>query len=336
MRKKLLYLLIFTLFISGCAGKTPCGPKDTDPLPLVPMYEPDPLNAENGVYTLCWMTDTQYYSKYYPWIFHSMTLFLKNNTQRMNLKYIFHTGDIVNSKNDDNQWNTAEKCLSQIEHIPMSILAGNHDVAYDSLDYSDFSERFGKNYTEGKSWIGGLYENNRGHYALVELGSTEYLFVSMGYGTDKKCIEWMNGVFKKYPERAGFLLLHEYINTNGTFTDNGESIFNEVVKNNPNIYMVLCGHRYNANMRIDEFDDDKDGSPDRSVCQMLANYQNNSWGGAGYMRFFRVDEQKKEISVLTYSPYKDDYNYFDPDEFPGKDEFTLEAEWLGPARPDSD
>jgi hypothetical protein len=61
---------------------------------------------------------------------------------------------------------------------------------------------------------------------------------------------------------------------------------------------------------------------------MIADYQKSAFGGAGYMRFLQIDEQNKQIRVLTYSPYKDDFNYYDPMEYPEKDGFTLDAEWL--------
>lgn len=346
--KKIISIILLIVFLAyGCAGEAeprqteeppisiePGGtisPEDRSRLlPLVPGTEQDRLRVKDGVYTFCWMTDTQYYSQDYPWIFRSMTSFLKNNAQSMDLKYVMHTGDIVNSMRDEAQWEFAEECLNDIDGIPFGLLAGNHDVTSgDELDYTEFGKRFGKSYIKGKSWFGGAYENNRGRYDLMDIGNTKYIFVYMSYSPDEECLDWINSVFENYPDRAGFLLLHEYYDSDGVLTETGKTIYDSVVKKNPNLYMVLCGHRYTSALHSQSVDDNGDGRPDRTVHQMIADYQNNEFGGAGYMRFLQVDEKNMEIRVLTYSPYKNDFDFFDPGEYPEKDEFTLKAEWLG-------
>jgi hypothetical protein len=347
VKKILSILLLFVFLISGCAGQAepqkqespsisigPAGtpfPEDLSGLlPLVPGAKSDPLSVRDGVYTFCWMTDTQYYSQDYPWIFQSMTAFLKNSAQRMDLKYIMHTGDLVNKMWGESQWDIALECLENLDGIPFGLLGGNHDVSADGvLDFAEFGKRFGKSYVKGKSFIGGSYENSRGRYDLLNIGHTKYLFVYMSYGPDEECLDWVNSVFEKYPDRAGFLLLHEYYDSDGVLTEAGKTIYERVVKHNPNLYMVLCGHRYTSALHSESIDDDGDGRPDRTVHQMIADYQKAAFGGAGYMRFLQIDERNKEIRVLTYSPYKDDFDYYDPKEYPEKDEFTLDAEWLG-------
>jgi hypothetical protein len=106
----------------------------------------------------------------------------------------------------------------------------------------------------------------------------------------------------------------------------GEKLYQELVLDNENVFAVLCGHYHAADMLVDEIDDDGDGVTDRKVYQMLADYQAGPEGGQGYMRILLFDAETDQIKVKTYSPYMDDYNYYDEDEFPGTDEFSIGLE----------
>lgn len=59
---------------------------------------------------------------------------------------------------------------------------------------------------------------------------------------------------------------------------------------------------------------------------MLADYQGAEEGGLGYIRLLQFDVANNKLRVKTYSPYLDDYNYYDEDEYPGKDEFVLDLD----------
>ena len=161
-------------------------------------------------------------------------------------------------------------------------------------------------------WYGGSYQNNRGHYDLLTLGQTDYLFVYMSFGLDDGCIRWLNETFAAYPDRVGFLMVHEYFNNDYELSKDGVKLFKQVVCKNPNLYMVLCGHRYGAYRQTDAVDDDGDGIKDRTVHQMMFNYQAaGKVGGDGYLRLIQVNESEKTMHVLTYSPKLDDFNRFD-------------------------
>ena len=74
---------------------------------------------------------------------------------------------------------------------------------------------------------------------------------------------------------------------------------------------VLSGHFHDAETLVDEIDDDGDGVTDRKVYQMLADYQGGPEGGQGYLRLLKVNQNSNKISVETYSPYLDKYNFYD-------------------------
>jgi len=303
---------------------------------LVPSPEPDRLDAKDGVYTIAWLSDPQHYSKAYPATFYTMTYFLKKEQARLNLGYVVCTGDLVHEDEKTRQWEIADGAMAQIDAIPHGVLAGNHDVRNNMADYGRFCAYFGEARYREKTWYGESYQDNRGHYDLIRLGNTDYVFVYMGYAPDRKAYDWIKGVFDQYPERVGILCVHDYFTTSGMLSDAGEQFYEKVLKTCPNVYMLLCGHRYNQLVVPAYFDDDSDGTSDRTVYQMMNNYQAaGAEGGSGYMRFFQVDEEKSEIRVYSYSPLTKDYNYFDSPESqletypadPTGEEFVIPIPW---------
>lgn len=112
------------------------------------------------------------------------------------------------------------------------------------------------------------------------------IFVYMSYAPDDACIKWMDKIVKAHSDRIAVLCLHDYFKTDMTLSDSGEQIFERVVKKNKNVYMVMCGHRYNIGCKAIDIDDDGDGEFDRRVYQLMSNYQAaGEEGGSGYMHF---------------------------------------------------
>lgn len=263
--------------------------------------------ATAGKYTIAWISDTQHYSKYFPETFLTMTRYLKEKQQELNLGYVVHTGDLVASQTDVKQWANAKRAMDELSSIPNGVLAGNHDVGQ-SFDYTNYYTYFGKKAFDQYEYYGESLLNNRCHYDLITMGSTDYVFVYLGYQPGEDSIRFANQVFAKYPDRVGILCVHEYLGSHSTLRAIGRTLQEKVVKPNPNVYLVLCGHRYNEDCVPVTFDDDRDGKVDRTVYQCIANYQEiDKKGGSGYMRFLEIDEGKGTIRFYTYSPLLDRY-----------------------------
>ncbi|WP_411334562.1 lamin tail domain-containing protein [Metabacillus indicus] len=291
-----------------------------------------PKSPEEYDYTFAWMSDTQYYSESYPHIYQRQTEWIAQKQEELKIKYVFHTGDLVNISTDEKQWKNADTSMKVLDdqNIPYGVLAGNHDVDQVSNDYTDYYRYFGEDRFQSKDYYGGSYLNNRGHYDLISAGGNDYIMVYLGWGVTDEGIAWMNDVLSAYPERKAILSFHEYLLASGTRHPLGEKLYNEVVVPNKNVFAVLSGHYHAAKTYIDQIDDNGDGTPDRTVTQMLADYQAGPEGGQGYMRLLHFDQDNNRILVNTYSPYLDDYNYYDTDEFPEMDEFEISLD-LAPA-----
>ncbi|WP_409342254.1 FIMAH domain-containing protein [Paenibacillus sp. MBLB4367] len=276
-------------------------------------------------FTIASIPDTQIYAEIQPEYFESQVNFLRDAKESMNIQYVMQVGDIVNSAGIKGQWERADKFMKVVEdaQIPWGLVAGNHDVfdggATSVPDYSEFSKYFGENRFKDKPYYGESYKDNKGHYDLISASGNDFIFVYMGWGMNDEDMGWMNNVLKQYPDRKAVIVVHEYLQNNATRSATGNQIYQKVVVPNPNVWMVMSGHFTGSALRTDQLDDNKDGQPDRKVYQILNDYQGIPNGGNGYLKLLHFDTETDTVYVNTYSPYLDDYNYYDP----SKDEFKL-------------
>ncbi|WP_100487035.1 metallophosphoesterase [Sporolactobacillus pectinivorans] len=248
------------------------------------------------------LPDTQFYSKSYPETFKKINQWFVANQGVLNLKYVFHLGDIVNNVDEFYQWKTASEAMHLFEQaqIPYGVIAGNHDVG--SRDnYTFYGRYFGENRFRSNSWYGGSYKNNKGHFDLINASGRKYIMLAMGWGIGESEIDWMNQVLRLYPKRTAILYVHDYLSDEGKRTQEGQMLFKKVVRGNANVRLVLNGHYSGAARRVDELDDNRDGKPDRQVMQILSDYQSVN-GGEGFIRIMGFDLVHNRVYVRTFSP----------------------------------
>ncbi|OCT16847.1 hypothetical protein A8709_00575 [Paenibacillus pectinilyticus] len=285
-----------------------------------------PQESADYDFSFVWMSDTQYYSKTYPYIYQGIVKWIADHKEDNKIKYVIHTGDIVDIADQEYQWVEADKDMKVLEDakIPYGVLAGNHDVGHQNNDYSYYDKWFGEDRFKDQPTYGESYDNNRGHYDLISSNGNDFIVVYMGWGYGDKEIEWINEVLKKYPNRKAILNFHEFMLVSNNRAPMAEKVFERVIKPNKNVIAALSGHYHDAELKVDAIDDNNDGVADRNVYQMLADYQGAPEGGLGYIRLMQFDMAHGKINMKTYSPYLDDYNYYDPAEYPGKDEFSID------------
>ncbi len=296
-------------------------------------------------FTLAWESDTQYYNEdydgnpdqdvdgsyQYQLDIHNWVL---ANRDRMNIQYMFHTGDIIDDEPNTQEWEQADAAYALLDEagFPYGVLAGNHDVGHLSGDYSNYSIYFGEDRFSSNPWYGGSYEDNRGHYDLISVGGIDFIMIYMGWGIGDEEIAWLNDVLAQYPERKAILNFHEYLLASGGLGEEPQRIHDEVVAVNENVCMVFSGHYHNAYTRTEEFTN-ADGST-RTVYSMLFDYQGLPEGGMGYMRLLHFDLEGERMIVRTYSPSLDDYSAKDTvsgadSSLNGEETFEISFESLG-------
>lgn len=272
----------------------------------------DEVKNADKPFSMVWFTDSQYYAKSFPTIYDFLGDWFVNEYKKGAFGYVINTGDIVDVASDANQWEVASRNFKKLDDakVPYGIVAGNHDAIIIGIDYSMFSKYFGTFRYEGKSWYGGNMDNNRNHYDLVSFGCHEFIILYLGYGTEttKETIHWSNDVLRKYSERTAILAVHEYLEDTAELTKMAKNIFDNIVVKNDNVMIVLCGHNHGAARNIKTVTN-SDGST-RKVIEILSDYQNAPNGGDGYLRYLNFDPAAGTLNVVTYSPYKNKYNFF--------------------------
>ncbi|MFD0675385.1 MULTISPECIES: metallophosphoesterase [unclassified Paenibacillus] len=265
-------------------------------------------------FAFVWMTDTQYYSESYPKIYDLMTQWVVDNWKEKKFKYLLHTGDIVNNWNSKAEWERASASMKTLDdaHIPYGVVAGNHDVYYDVGNYDEFWKYFGRERFVNQPTFGGDLNNNRDHYDLVSVNGHDFVIVYLGWLIDQKTFDWANGVLHKYSDRNAIIATHEYLKPSKAYYGQGKGVWEKLVVPNSNVFMVLGGHNPGAAYNIKKLGD-------RTVLEMLSDYQNGPEGGQGFMRFLQFDLTNNKLLVNTYSPYIKKWNFFKPDE----DDFVL-------------
>src|SRR5699024_1662221 len=164
-------------------------------------------------FNFAWLADTQFYTEVFPWHFENQVEWIADNKDNMNIEYVFHSGDIVNTWNQEYQWEYADQYMRVLEEadVPYGILAGNHDVELPEMDYTNYYKYFGEDRFSDQPHYGGSFQNNRGHYDLISVQGIDFIMVHMGWQPQDDGIAWMNEVLEAHSDRIAILNFHQYL-----------------------------------------------------------------------------------------------------------------------------
>jgi len=286
-------------------------------------------------FRLVLLPDTQTYCSNYPDIFYSQTNWVAQNSG--NIAFVLHQGDITDN-NSAPQWEIASKAFCLMDgKVPYTFAPGNHDTGEggrtedrntDMLNHYMPYDKYSKTPNFGGAFIPGQMENS---WHTFKAGGYNWLILSLEFGPRDKVLAWAAGVIEKHPKHKVIINTHAYLYSDDTrmskdhnhnwvpqdypigkdtakgAVNNGEQIWDKLVKNYANILFVFSGHVLNdgTGALVSE------GIHGNKVYQMLANYQGGvegtEKGGNGYLRIITINPQNAEIVVKTYSPYVDKY-----------------------------
>ncbi len=260
----------------------------------VPTATPDP-----EPFALVWYSDTQYYSYKKPEIFRSMTEWTAAHAEELNILAVVHTGDIVDNHNYDRHWNNARSALKLLNgYLPLFCVAGNHDVGAETPDYTAYKDAAFCTVTDRMR----LYDG--GVCWTQPFPERMLLLVGIGWQKDAPYLDWVKARIAEYPDYSVVLLVHSFLEDNGTLTENGKLLEKRLLADTPNIRLVLCGHKDGSVRWQKTYDDNT-----RTVNALLYNFQDDKTRGLGYLRVLTFDPLTRNIDVTTYSPFLNDYNY---------------------------
>ena len=283
------------------------------PIPAVPSSLPTDTPVPTP-FSIAWISDTQSmtYCNYTDAL-ESMGRWIADEKDERNILYVVQTGDAVENGFSDWQWKNYDACYNQFkELLPYIAVAGNHEIGMKRHSYVGYLSRRNVSEIPRRN----SFERGRAVYATMRAGGIDFLILGAGWESELMSVEWMNEILREHPDSVAILLFHGYIQTNGTYTVVGKKMFEQVVKPNPNVKLVLCGHVLGTAVRFEDVDDNGDGAADRRVTALMYNYQ-HAGQDCGQLRLLTFDPMERSLRVLTYSPYLKryyrDYTYSSSD-----------------------
>ena len=290
----------------------PTLPPTEEPI-LLTTPAPTAVPETAAPFSLIWFSDTQYYAYKRPEIFLSMADWAVRIRTEYNAAAVVCTGDIVDNRNYTRHWTNAEAAISRIcESMPFYCIAGNHDVGADKVEYETYlSYDFctapeEMEFTEDRHcWVLPLHEQG-------------ILLCGIGWQNDDAYADWLNARLKAYGDLPAVLLVHSFLNDDGSLTTNGRRVEKAILRVSPSVRLVLCGHNDGSARWAKTYGDG------HIVNAIMYNFQDDTKHGLGYARVLMFNPQTRNIAITTYSPYLNDYNYYRDTE---KDTFTLYSAW---------
>lgn len=262
--------------------------------------------------TYAWLSDTQGYASSYPETFLAMTNWIVSQKSALNIQYVIHTGDVVNDMTRRREWDRATQAMDAfIGQIPVFAIAGNHDIKGMMHFYTEFSALMERQGYRNYPTFGAVEADGRRRYDLVTIGYDPFLLIGVGYSLAPADVDWLNKTLRQYADRTAILIAHSYLVLPGKNLELDAKLLRGVVAANPNVRYVLCGHAHGLLREEQAFDDDGDGTPERRVQAIMADYQGFDQGGMGYVVLLTFDPLKREIRVTSYSPALNDYDYYE-------------------------
>ena len=115
---------------------------------------------------------------------------------------------------------------------------------------------------------GGYSGSQDNHYQVFSAGGMDFLVLYFEYDEkpNTKVVAWADALLKRYANRRAIIVSHSLLELDGSFTSQGQAIY-DGLKNNPNLFLLLCGHNPGESRRADIFNG-------QTVYTLLADFQN--------------------------------------------------------------
>ncbi len=299
-------ILLISIFIVSIVGdKTNGKERSCDPCP----------------FRLIILPDTQIYPKDSPeWrkssrkeVFLIMTNWIKERTNRDNIKFVLHMGDVVQDNEERYQWENANEALSILDNVtPYAVTVGNHDMAVldTSRNTTYFNHFFPFTRFEKQKWYGGkMSDDYNNSYHFFEEGELEFIVVSLSIAPTHEMLTWADNVLKQYHTKRAIVITHSYMLADdrrdypGGFGylpkggNTGEEIWDKLIRKHANIFLVLSGHVTNNNTHRGLLISKGDNG--NQIIQLLSGEGHDGW-----LRILQFDPAENKIKVQSYSPWQ--------------------------------
>jgi hypothetical protein len=283
-----------------------------------PAAAPVPAGAEgtDSTFTIAVMPDTQ------TDVFGSDRItnraqWLVKNRDALDLRFVLHTGDVVNWDTPDHQqYVNASASLKPLEDakIPTTLAIGNHDTnavgeggsaraGVKTWEAVRDTTTFNRYFPPARYGVEGTFEPGKidNNYQLFSAGGEDWMILTLELWARPQAIEWAKQVVAANPGRNVLVMTHAYLDASGSIsTSNGgygstspKYLFDNLISKYPNIKMVFSGHVGAGTSRTDT------GVNGNKIVSYLGCYHSST---TNPIRLVEIDTKKDTISTRVYSP----------------------------------
>jgi hypothetical protein len=273
--------------------------------------------GRDEVFTVVLLPDTQFYSEKYPETYVAQTMWIRERARLDNIKFVIGLGDIVQNAHVEREWQNAFEASRILDGVvPYSSVPGNHDlVAKDKVitrDSTLFNKYFGVSRYQKEPWYGGHFgQTNDNNFCTFQAAGRDFLVLSLEFAPRDEALAWAEEICRQHPAHHIILATHSYLNLEGRTTsqakvdstaNSGQQMWDKLVRKQPNIFLVACGHVGGVNLLLSTND------AGRRVIEILTDYQNLAQGGEGWLRTMKFVPAENKIYVEAYSPLLKKHN----------------------------
>jgi hypothetical protein len=254
-------------------------------------------------FTIVLLPDTQLYSQKFPETYLAQTRWIKESAEALNTQFVIHLGDVVQNSRNESEWQVADRAHKVLDgHVPYSVLPGNHDGAPGKV--SLYNTYFGPDRFVGEPWYAGSVSptNNAANFCRLSAGGRQWMVLSLPYDPTEAELAWARKTACAHPDDTVILATHAYLLRAGKRGPRGRLIWEQLVRNSPNICMVVAGHVPGVAHGVSVNDDGG------QVLEILCDYQGLPDGGSGWLQTMRFNPVTGKIHVEAYSPLLDQFN----------------------------
>jgi DNA repair exonuclease SbcCD nuclease subunit len=246
------------------------------------------------------------------------TEWLVDHRNDLNLRFVTHTGDVVNwDTADHSQYQVVSAAMRPLEAagIPYSMAIGNHDtqatgvggsardpsrtyrLQRDTTTFNAFfnAERYGGDPVEFEP---GKVDNL---YTEYQAGGMKWMVLVLELWPRAAVVAWAKQQVAAHPHDNVIVVTHDYVSARGGLDQTApygdttpQQLFDQLIKQYPNIKMVFSGHTGVAGRRVDT------GVGGNKIYDYLGTFHSNS---TDPMRLVTIDTHARTIRTWIYCPY---------------------------------
>ncbi len=278
---------------------------------------PTPTISSFGV---AFLPDTQFYCRYQSTFltmygtepYAAQTQWLATYATSLGIPFVAHEGDVVDQESVSASWTVGSNDMTVLEtaKVPYSILAGNHDVVDPSTwdnNRTQSSEPFLTHFTASRAATQATFGGRNtstgfGEYHIFSYQGQKFMSLALGWQSSLATLAWAQSVIQANPTIPVILTTHDAMAIDSDAVtalddDYGTYLWENLVHNNDQIFMVVNGHNHGSAYKTRQNDFG------HTVLQVVVDYQMDYMGGNGYMRLFEFDLTNNLIKGISFSPW---------------------------------